>query len=147
MNSPKRHFLILVSIAVALGLLSAGTARADCAFEDCTDVGLDDGAATVGQSDSRIPGLIGGDDAATVDYVWRLRSLCMLSDEDNGTCSPQDFRNSCPQEPGRVIGYYLVQQRPVVRPDGTAVVPVPAGFQPGNPVGNWTTVREGCIDI
>ncbi|MCW2704440.1 MAG: hypothetical protein JWQ37_2435 [Blastococcus sp.] len=145
----KRIFalpLLAMSLLTVLCLQSL-PAAADCGLERCPEVDLDEGAATVGQSDSRVAGLIGEDAAATVDYVWRLRSLCMLSDEANGTCSPQDFRNSCPQEPGRVIGYYLVQQRPVVRPDGTAVVPVPAGFQPGNPVGNWTTVREGCIDI
>ena len=61
------------------------------------------------------------------DYAWRLRNLCMLADEANGTCSPMDFR-ACPQEPGRVIGYFVVQRRPVVRADGTADgIPVPPG--------------------
>jgi hypothetical protein len=70
----------------------------------------------------------------------------MLDDEATGTCSPFDNRN-CPQAEGRVIGYYVVQQRPIVRPDGTAVVPVPPGFPPGTLLGSWTTVRQGCLDI
>ena len=46
-----------------------------------------------------------------------------------------------------MIGYFFVQQRPVVRPDGTAVLPVPPGAQPGDELGSWTTVRQGCLDI
>jgi hypothetical protein len=40
-----------------------------------------------------------------------------------------------------------VQRRPVVRPDGTAVIAVPPGFGPGSLIGTWQTVRDGCIDI
>jgi hypothetical protein len=117
-------------------------------FDDapCPDVALDGGDATIGQVDSRVGGLVGADAAGLVDYAWRLRTLCMLADEAEGACSPLDFRN-CPQEPGRVIGHYVVQRRPVVRADGTAVVPVPAGFGPGDLLDNWDTVREGCMDV
>jgi hypothetical protein len=93
-----------------------------------------------------VAALVGGNGASVVNYAWRLRTLCMLADEAEGACSPLDFR-PCPQEPGRVIGYYVVQQRPVVRPDGTAVIPVPPGAAPGNLIGTWTTVREGCLDV
>jgi hypothetical protein len=71
----------------------------------------------------------------------------MLTDEAKGACSGVDFRD-CPQEPGRVIAYYVVQRRPVVRPDGTSIIgEVPGGMQPGNLLGNWESVREGCLDI
>ena len=70
----------------------------------------------------------------------------MLADEAQGACSSVDFRD-CPQEPGRVIGYYAVQQRPVVKSDGTAVVPLLSNSKPGDMLGRWETVREGCIDI
>jgi hypothetical protein len=71
----------------------------------------------------------------------------VIADEVEGACSSFDFR-PCPQEPGRVIEYLVVQRRPVVGPDGTTVDgPAPAGFEAGDPVGDWSFVRQGCIDI
>ncbi|WP_448638615.1 hypothetical protein [Geodermatophilus sp. URMC 63] len=90
--------------------------------------------------------VVGARGAEVVDYLWRLRDPCVLSDERLGACSGIDFQ-ACPVEPGRAVRYLTVQQRPVVRPDGTAVVPVPAGFNPGDLLGEWTDVRTGCIDI
>jgi hypothetical protein len=49
--------------------------------------------------------------------------------------------------PGRVIDYFFVERRALVRPDGTAVVPVPPGQQPGKAFGAWMNVSEGCYDI
>jgi hypothetical protein len=46
-----------------------------------------------------------------------------------------------------VVDYFFVERRPIVRPDGTAAVPVPTGLQPGDPVGAWKAVSEGCFDI
>ena len=57
-----------------------------------------------------------------------------------------DYRE-CPQEPGRIIQYLVVQQRPVVRPDGTAVIDLVGNPPPGTPVSFWEDVDQGCIDI
>ena len=149
MTSVLIRCAILSSFFVGIVLLGGSTANACGLFDDTecpTEVGLADGAATIGQRDSRVAGLVSADAAAGVDYAWRLRTLCMLADEAEGACSPLDFRD-CPQEPGRVIGYYAVQRRPVVRPDGTAVVPVLSTSRTGDLLGRWETVREGCLDI
>jgi hypothetical protein len=75
----------------------------------------------------------------------------MLADEAEGACSAFDFRD-CPQEPGRVVGYYVIQRRVVVyaEPDGRLVVAegsVPPGSNIGDPVGAWVRDREGCLDV
>ncbi|SNS43988.1 hypothetical protein SAMN04488107_2565 [Geodermatophilus saharensis] len=70
----------------------------------------------------------------------------MLADERDGFCGVFDFQD-CPAEPGQVVRFLTVQQRPVVRPDGTAVVEVPAGFAPGDLLEDWADVRTACIDI
>ncbi len=54
-----------------------------------------------------------------------------------------------------MISYLVVQSRPIVRPDGTYIAdpaepagaPAPAGLRPGDPVGDWSFIREGCFDI
>src|SRR5215207_263930 len=149
------RLLVLFLLFGSFTVIEAAPASA-CPFRTGCDPELTDGAAVLDKSDSRVAGLVGGDDAAIVNYEWRLRSLCMLSDEANGVCSPMDFRD-CPQEPGRVIGYYLVQRRLIVRSDGmmlpadgadgAVLVPSPAGLAPGDPVSAWITYREGCLDI
>jgi hypothetical protein len=49
---------------------------------------------------------------------------------------------------GKVITFLLVQRQAIVRPDGTGVTgAVPAGLKPGDPLGPWQTLRQGCIDI
>lgn len=118
----------------------------------CPDTGLTDGSAIIGLSGESAAGIVGGE-AAISDYQWRLRSLCDISDEADGTCSGFDFR-PCPQVPAHVIQYLVLEQRPIVRADGTAAdgadgeatVPAP-GLQPGDPAGPWLEAREGCIDI
>jgi hypothetical protein len=70
----------------------------------------------------------------------------MLADEAEGSCSGLNFQ-ACPEVPGRVTSYLVVQRRPVVRPDGTAVIPAPSGSEPGTLLGAWEEVRRGCIDI
>jgi hypothetical protein len=146
MNATGIRLLGLFTLVTGLIVFTASEASA-CQFRGgCTSTGLEDGAATVEFDGSAAAGLVAGDTEAAVDYAWRLRTPCMLADEAEGTCSPLDIR-PCTQQPDRVIGYFVVQQRPVVRPDGTALVPVPAGFQPGDLLGSWTTVRQGCLDI
>jgi hypothetical protein len=106
------------------------------------------GGVDVYGTDSRVAGIAGQGDSAVVDYAWRLRTLCMLSDEATGDCSPFDFRD-CPQVLDRVIGYFVVQYRPVVRADGTAIgEDVLIGTPPGTLVGEWTNLNAGaCLDI
>jgi hypothetical protein len=137
---------LLVTVG-AMGLfLAAANPSIACDYERCPDSSLGGGAATVEYTGEGVAALAARTPSEAVDYIWRLRDLCVLSDEQQGDCSAQDFR-PCPQEPGRVIEYLVVQQRPVVRPDGTAVIDVVGGLAPGTPVGLWTDVREGCLDI
>src|SRR4051812_16665383 len=116
------RLLAVITLLAAVNVVVAAEATA-CQFRGgCPSTELEDGAATVGFEGGAVAGLVAGGGAGAVDYLWRLRTPCMLADEAEGTCSPLDIR-PCPQEPGRVIAYFVVQQRPVVRPDGTAVVP------------------------
>jgi len=145
MKQAAIRVLVAILGTVATGLLTAAPVMA-CEFDDCPSPGLEDGATTVEYSGTDVASLVAGTPAEAADYVWRLRDLCVLSDEREGACSSQDFR-PCPQVPDRAIEYLAVQQRPVVRPDGTAVIDVPPGFGPGDLLGTWETVRQGCIDI
>src|SRR5687767_4569402 len=108
-------------VAVASAVIGHSAANADdCGFDVCPDVGLADGDANIRYSGASVGELVGKNAADRVDYAWRLASLCVISGEAVDECSPSDFR-PCPQIPGRVIEYLVVQRRPVVRPDGTAV--------------------------
>ncbi|TFV47795.1 hypothetical protein [Blastococcus sp. TF02A-35] len=135
-----------VVLALVGFLLVVPSAASACGYDRCPDTNLSDGSASVGYSGVGVTGLVAQQPSDAVDYIWRLRHLCVLSDEREGACSSMDFRQ-CPQQPGRVIQYLVVQQRPVVRADGTAVVEVVPGLAPGTPVGTWEDVRQGCIDI
>ncbi|MGR7026318.1 hypothetical protein [Geodermatophilus sp. URMC 62] len=131
----------------ALVLINAATAAAaGCVFDKCPETELSGGAVTTEYSGGAVAEVIGAGAAEVVDYVWRLLDPCVLSDERLGSCSGIDYQ-ACPADPGRAVRYLTVQQRPVVRPDGTAVIPVPGGAQPGDLLGDWVDVRTGCIDI
>jgi len=132
--------------ATLAAMVSPSPASAACRTLSCPTTDLGDGAANVAFTGAAVGELVGGVGEGAVDYAWRLARLCVISDERDGTCSAQDFRN-CPQEVGRVIQYLVVQRRPVVRPDGTAVIPVPGNRQPGELIGRWEDMRQGCIDI
>jgi hypothetical protein len=59
-----------------------------------------------------------------------------------------DFR-PCPEEPGRVILYYVLERQLLVRRDGTVaggILP-PPGARPGDPAAPWEEERQGCMDI
>lgn len=136
--------------AIALGLVMGSSGSADaCSFDaDCASVGIGAGIVTVTYSGTRVGDVAARSPAEVVNYEWRLLPPCILAAElgdSPGLCAATAA--PCPPEPGRVIQYLIVQRRPVVRLDGTAVVPVAAGLAPGSPVGNWSTVREGCVDI
>src|SRR3954447_8649127 len=102
---------VLAAVFCAVGLMILGSASVQaCGFDDCPSPGLDNGAATVDYTGSAVAGLVGGSPAEAVDYVWRLRNSCVISDERDGACSRQDFR-ACPQEAGRVIEFLVIQRR------------------------------------
>jgi hypothetical protein len=138
---------VLAVVFCTAGLVMLGTAPVQaCGFDDCPSLGLEGGAATVDYSGAAVAGLVAGSPTEAVDYVWRLRHSCVLADEREGACSGQDFR-VCPQQPGRVIEYLVIQRRPVVRPDGSAVVSLPEPLPPGTLVGRWEDRGLGCLDI
>jgi hypothetical protein len=141
------RLVALVVSAVTLLLFGTSTARAgDCRLDDCPDVNLDAGAATTKLSGENAQSIVGASPVEALDYVYRMRSQCVVAADATGNCSPGTIR-TCPPEAGRVIDYFFVERRPVVRADGTAVAPVPAGVQPGQLVGSWAIVSEGCYDI
>ncbi|NEK87950.1 hypothetical protein GCU60_19610, partial [Blastococcus saxobsidens] len=77
----------------------------------------------------------------------------MIRDEAIGACSASDFR-TCPEVPGRVIRYLVLEQQPLVREDLTAApmadgrpTLVAPGLRPGDPVGVWGRADQGCFDI
>jgi hypothetical protein len=117
-----------------------------CTLSRCPEAGFEPGAVTTEYSGDAVGQIAGADAAGVVDYAWRLMFPCALVEEGGGVCNALDFQD-CPAEPGRVVEYLTVQQRPVVRPDGTAVTAVPPGAQPGDLLGTWTTDRTACIDI
>jgi hypothetical protein len=141
-----RSILACLTIGTLL-LIGVTPAFAACEFERCPTPGLGGGEATVEFSGNAVARLVAGNSADAVDYIWRLRSLCVIADEAEGSCSGVDFRE-CPSAPGRVIQYLVIERRAVVRPDNTSVDgPVPEGLQPGDPVGDWIRDQEGCLDI
>src|SRR3954447_19630991 len=102
---------VLTAVFLTVGLVVVGSAPVQaCGFDDCPSPGLGNGAATVDYTGSAVAGLVGGSPAEAGDYVWRLRNSCGISDEQDGACSRQDFR-ACPQEPGRVIEFLVIQRR------------------------------------
>src|SRR3954447_2343142 len=107
-----------------------------CGFDDCGSTDFGDGDVGVGYSGPEVGRLVAGSPAAEADYAWRLRRLCVIADEQTGTCSGQDFRQ-CPQAPGRIFEYLVVEQRPVARADGTSVLDpqTATGLPPGTQVG------------
>ena len=83
------------------------------------------------------------------DYAWRLRHLCVISDESRGACSAQDFRD-CPEEPGRVIRYLRPREAAVgaSRRNRRGRRRSSRGAQPGDasrPMGRQ--IERGCMDV
>lgn len=137
----------IVSSCLTVGaLICTVESAAACDFKRCPETGFDPGAVTTELSGANVGSVVGASGAQIVDYAWRLMRPCALVEEGGGVCNALDFQD-CPAEPGQVVRYLTVQQRPIVRPDGTAVVPVPPGFGPGEPIGAWNTNRTACIDI
>ncbi len=138
--------VLTAAAGVMFLLLPGGGIAVACGLDICPRTELADSAANVAYEGPGVAQLTPGPARTRVDYTWRLRHLCVIADERDGVCSPSDFR-PCPEEPGRLIEYLVLQRRPVVRDDGTAVVAVPDGALPGDLLGDWEDVRQGCIDI
>jgi hypothetical protein len=139
----------------ALVLVSTGSAWAgECPLyaPHCAEAGLDRGAATIELTTGMASRVLTGQ-ASIPDYQWRLRHLCVIHDEVDDVCSSLDFR-PCPDVPGRVIRYYVLEGRPLVRVDGTAAddvqgrpTVVAPGLQLGEAAASWLEARQGCFDI
>jgi hypothetical protein len=144
---------VVALLATSVVVLQEAIAVACPYLQHCPDVELGDGDATVGLSDE-VAASLAGSGVVVAQYQWRLRSLCVISDEADGTCSPSDFR-PCPLEPGRVIRYYVLEQRALVLPGGVLFPdgvlangdPAPVGAAVGSPVGRWVEARRGCMDV
>ena len=149
-NTPRRLLLTCLLTGV-LALVSASPVLAagddqPCPARRCPTASLGEGAANLGLSGEEAESVVGAAPEEVADYAYRLRPQCLVAVESTGNCSPATIR-TCPQQPGRVIDYFFVERRPVVRPDGTAVISVQPGKLPGDLIGDWTGVGEGCFDI
>jgi len=145
MKSRVLRGLALMSLALGIAVGGATPAEA-CLFQGaCPDVG--DGAVTVSFEGAAVAEVAGVSGLEAGQYAWRLFDRCLAAAETTGYCSPTDVRQCPPPEPGRVVGYFVVERRPIVPSEGPAVEPVPDGFEPGAPIGDWTLYREGCFDI
>jgi hypothetical protein len=140
------HALVILTCIGAFVFATDKRAAYACNFFDCEDTGVSDSHVNVRYDSAAVGGVVGASAAEIVDFVWRLIRPCGLVEEGGGVCNALDFQD-CPAEPGQVVRYLTVQQRAVVRPDGTAVVPVPPGAVPGDAIGAWITNRTACIDI
>lgn len=150
------HHLALVVLLACLGILATPGNAFACGGPigvPCPPtVGVGESSVLLNLS-QQMAGTFAPAGAVIPDYQWRLRTLCEISDAEVEACSAMDFR-TCPQQPGRVIEYYVLEQRPLVRLDGSAApgpggrptLPSP-GLQPGDPAGEWFEAREGCFDV
>jgi len=133
---------LLVATAVALTVTPASA----CPRIEGCNAELTDGAATVGYEGAGVPDVVGVSGPEYGQYAWRLLDRCIAAAETTNYCSPTAVRQ-CPEQPGRVIGYFVVERRPIVPSEGPAAVPVPSGFEPGDVIGDWRFYSEGCFDI
>jgi hypothetical protein len=137
----------LLAILLLITQVTFSSPSQACFALTCPDVDLDAGDAII-EVNGQFAKTLVTSSLEVADYQWRLVSLCVISDEATGVCGPSDFR-PCPETPGRVFRYLVLQRQAIVRPDGSAVgdiAPSP-GAQPGDPVGPWAEERQGCMDI
>jgi hypothetical protein len=134
--------LILVASMLAL----TATAAAACPRIEGCPVELDDGAATVTFEGAGVPAVVGVSGLEAGQYAYRMIDRCLAASETRGYCSPTDMRE-CPEQPDRVIAFFVVERRPIVPSQGPAAEDVPNGFEPGDPIGDWSFFNEGCYDV
>ena len=148
MRPAALRLLVVVIGALLLGaLFVAAPAGAACEYEVGCPVELDDSAANVTLQGAGVPEVVGVSGPEYFQYAYRMLDRCLAAAGTRDYCSPTDVRTCPPAAPGQVVGYFVVERRPIVPSEGPAVEPVPAGFQPGDPIGDWTFYREGCFDI
>jgi hypothetical protein len=154
MTSLVRRALFVV-VASMGALIGAQSAVAACEFETKCPVELGDHAVSVSIEGVGVPAVVGAQGPEVDNYAWRLFDRCVSAAETTGYCSPTDVRECPPAELGRVVGFFVVERRPVVRSDEMFAnpnappefLPAPDGFAPGDPVGDWRYFSEGCFDI
>ncbi|MCW2682386.1 MAG: uncharacterized protein JWP33_299, partial [Blastococcus sp.] len=153
MISGAARLAVIITFAAAAVALPPSTAQA-CIRLVCPD--LDDGAATITYEGAGVSAVAGAEASDAPNFAWRLYDRCLAAAESTGYCSPTDVRECPPAEPGRVVGYFVVERRPIVREDLMYANPrnepppllrAPSGSAPGNPVGDWLLYSEGCFDI
>jgi hypothetical protein len=138
------------------GVLVAYPSNAQaCLFKGaCSSV--EDGSVVVRYEGAGVPGVVGVQGSEAIEYVWRLYDRCLSAAETTGYCSPTDVRECPPAEPGRVVGFFVVERRAVVLgdytawqngPNGPVRVQVEGGYEPGDFYGDWVYQREDCFDV
>jgi hypothetical protein len=139
---------LLNPLIFVAGLLLLGSPQSlACSFDDCADPKLGGGAVTVEYEGAGVPAVVGVSGPEVGQYAYRMLDRCLAAVSTRNYCSPTDVRTCPPAEPGQVVGYFVVERRPIVPSEGPAAEPVPDGFQPGDPIGDWSILREGCFDI
>ncbi|WP_245161024.1 hypothetical protein [Blastococcus sp. CT_GayMR16] len=127
-------------------LLVVTPAAAACKYDGGCPVELNDGAANINVQGALVNEVIGVAGPEIGQYAWRLLDRCVAAANARDYCSPADVR-TCPQQPDRVIGWFVVERRPIVPSQGPAAVLVPDGFNPGDVLGDWKLFNEGCYDV
>ncbi|SNR55806.1 hypothetical protein [Blastococcus mobilis] len=132
--------------AALVGALLVATPAAACGYDIECPVELEEGAATVTFEGASVPAVVGVSGLEAGQYAYQMLDRCLAAAETRAYCSPTDVRE-CPQQPGRVIDFFVVNRRPIVPSQGPAIEPVPDGFGPGDPIGDWSFFSEGCYDV
>lgn len=146
-----RRLAVLLGLTIWLLCVGAQLAiAAPCSIAACPEpeVGVGTGELTAAYVAQTEGGAYLASNAAPgiQPYTYRLLSACSTWTDND--CRP-DQDQACESPPERVVRFLVVQQRPVVLPDGTTAdgTPVPAGWPVGSPVGNWEALAVTCVDI
>jgi hypothetical protein len=80
-------------------------------------------------------------------HVWRLTDVCALAPATTNGCAGGP--TVCPAEPGRVVGAFIIERRPLApsAPDGRDVTGASADAPPGTPTGFWEAMDIACVDV
>jgi hypothetical protein len=150
---------ILACLTVVGGFTSEAQAadRKSCGNLTCLNADLNQGAVRLQAADVSGSDVRGVRRASTASppiplRQWRLQTPCEVTDATDGACVPSAM--TCPVEPGRVIGLYVVQWQALAQPilndpsepavgNAEPTVPLP----PGTPFGNWINDGQACVDV
>jgi hypothetical protein len=151
MRRRRAAFALLIATLLNAVLTQPARAEGECSVRGCTNqpqVVVGPGSLTASLFELREGGGYASNQAPPVPrYTWRLQTPCEISDPAVGGCISGTI--TCPQPPGRVVTYYVTQQRRLVPPNGQPVdgVPPPPGAPAGSAYGQWGNVYEGCVDV